>query len=474
MACVLIVDDDDLLREALCGLAAHLGHDAVSAATRREAADKVVACHPDLVMLDVILPDGSGLDLLPELKALPDPPEVLIITGKSDEQGAEKAINSGAWDYVSKPAEQEEYLLHMRRALEYRQERKRGESPERLEAFRRGAISGDSPPLLEALKLASRAAAGSMGVLLTGETGTGKELFARAIHDSSLRRDKPFVVVDCAAIPENLVESMLFGHEKGAFTGADSRRDGLIRQAHGGTLFLDEVGELPLTLQKAFLRVLQEHRFRPVGAAREVESDFRLIAATNRQLEAELQAGRFREDLLYRLASFAIRLPPLRERLDDLPALVEDIVTTIQRRDNLPQIRVSPEFLEALARYDWPGNVRELFNVVELALAANPGVDVLRSAHLPTHIRVKAAQSRVPENPQDEIEAMARRTGEAQELPEWAEFKEQTLSRAERAYLERLLGLTGGDMERAQAVSGLSRSRLYTLLRKHGLRPGGE
>jgi two-component system NtrC family response regulator len=471
MACVLIVDDDPFLRDALAGVAGQLGHTPVTAATIREASAKAATHHPDLVLLDVIMPDGSGLDFLPELKALSDPPEVLIVTANSNEDSAETAIVNGAWDYLCKPASTDEYRQQIQRALRYRRERREQKASAGLGAFRRDDIVGEHPELLEALNLAVRAASGAMAVMITGETGTGKELFARAIHDNSSRRSEPFVVVDCAAIPENLVESMLFGHERGAFTGADRRREGLIRKAHGGTLFLDEVGELPLSLQKAFLRVLQEHRFRPVGAAREVASDFRIIAATNRDLEARARQGRFREDLLYRLASFTIHLPPLRKRLPDLPLLVDRILRTVVRRDNLPAAHVSACFLKALYSHDWPGNVRELFNTLELALTAHPGVGELQPAHLPTHIRVKAAQAKVHGEAQRDLEAVSRQMLKSDALPAWPTFKHQALAAAERTYLVRLLGSVGGDVDRAVSLSELSRSRLYTLLRKHGLRP---
>jgi two-component system NtrC family response regulator len=217
------------------------------------------------------------------------------------------------------------------------------------------------------------------------------------------------------------------------------------------------------------LRVLQEHRFRPVGAAREVESDFRIIAATNRDLEAGARRGRFREDLLYRLASFTIRLPALRKRLSDIPVLVDRILRTVVRRDNLPSAHVSASFLEALYSHDWPGNVRELFNALELALTAHPGVGELQPAHLPTHIRVKAAQAKVHGEAQRELEAVGKAFKNGA-LPAWPMFKQQALAAAERAYLVRLLATVGGDMDRAVHLSELSKSRLYTLLRKHGLR----
>ena len=272
-----------------------------------------------MILLDVGLPDGNGLDAIARIQKAESRPQIIIITASGDQNGAELAIRNGAWDYIQKPASVHDMALSIIRAIQYREERKgkrQGAGAPRL--LKLDGIVGNCPKMKERFELVAQAADTETNVLITGETGTGKELFASAIHNNSLRAKKPFVVVDCSALPETLVESILFGHDKGAFTGAQKAREGLIKQADGGTLFLDEVGELPFPVQKAFLRVLQERRFRPVGTGAEISSDFRLIAATNRDLQKLVLEGVFRDDFLFRLRSFIIELPPLREREEDI------------------------------------------------------------------------------------------------------------------------------------------------------------
>jgi two-component system NtrC family response regulator len=266
-----------------------------------------------VIFLDVRLPDGNGLENLTTFREQPSTPEVIIMTGVGDPDGAELAVKGGAWDYIQKPFSKQEIVLLLHRALDYREK-----SAQKIPVIlKREHIIGSSSRLQAHLDLLAQAANTDTNVLISGESGTGKELFARAIHQNSVRAGKKFVVVDCTALPENLVESVLFGHKKGAFTGADRTENGLFKYADGGTLFLDEVGELPLSIQKKFLRVLQEHRFRLVGSQQEISSDFRVVAATNRDLEQMVETGDFRQDLLYRLRAFTIELSPLRERFSD-------------------------------------------------------------------------------------------------------------------------------------------------------------
>jgi two-component system, NtrC family, response regulator len=312
MARILIVDDDEMTCETLLSLIRSQGHQVDGASRLKQGYRQLMKNSYDLVFLDVNLPDGNGIEAVTAFRNTPSFPEVVIITGEGDPDGAELALKSGSWDYVCKPFSLEEIRLPLVRALQYRKEKSSGKAPL---ALRRTGIIGSSPETNTCLDLVAKAAHTNNNVLITGETGTGKELFARAIHENSSRSNRPFVVIDCAALPESLVESTLFGHEKGAFTGADRSREGLIKEADGGTLLLDEIGELPLAQQGAFLRVLQERRFRPVGSRADVFSDFRLIAATNRSIGRMVQAGTFREDLLFRLRSTSIDLPPLRNRL---------------------------------------------------------------------------------------------------------------------------------------------------------------
>ena len=309
MANILIIDDDKLICNWIADVVARLGHQSVSAHLLRDGLSKVRSKPFDIVFLDVYMPDGSGFESMPQIKAAGSSPEIIMITGRGDPDEAEQAIQSGAWDYIEKPATFETLKLPILRALEYRAERKSGMPPTVLV---RTGIIGDAPKIASSLELLAEAAGSNVNVLVTGETGTGKELFAKAIHYNSARAKRNFVVVDCTALPETLVESVLFGHERGAFTGADRSQEGLIKQADGGTLFLDETGELPLSVQKTFLRVLQERRLRPLGSRQEYESNFRLIAATNRDLDRMVEEGTFRKDLLFRLRAFQLELPPLR------------------------------------------------------------------------------------------------------------------------------------------------------------------
>jgi len=358
------------------------------------------------------------------------------------------------------------------KALEQRLKRENTVLKQQLRRrFSVGKVIGSSPKMANILRLAQRVAETTVNVLITGETGTGKELFARAIHQNSDRKDCPFVVVDCAALPEHLVESMLFGHEKGAFTTADKRHVGLIRQAHGGVLFLDEVGELPLEVQKAFLRVLQERRFRPVGGTREEESDFRVVAATNRDLDEMVAAWRFRQDLLFRLRTITIDLPPLRERTGDIEALARHFLETLTRETDGGPKRTSPEFWGALLEYTWPGNVRELGNALESALAAAGNDPVLLPRHLPINIRAMLARMSVNGGPcQADLEPMEERIVFSHDnFPTIKDFRTDALARVEHRYLAELLRVSEGKIQRACALSGLSRARLYALMKQYSI-----
>lgn len=462
MSRVLIIDDDRMMNEALSSVVERMGHEVRNAFTLREGLDKALAEPFDVIFLDVRMPDGSGLAILPRLRETESSPEVIIITGYGDPDGAELAIRNGAWDYIQKPASMQTMTLPLIRALQYRQEKNHARPPVLL---KREGIIGESPKMKATLERLAQIAAAGANVLITGETGTGKELFAKAIHENSPRAGKKFIVVDCTALPETLVESLLFGHEKGAFTGAVSAREGLIKQADGGTLFLDEVGELPLAIQKSFLRVLEEHQFRPLGAKKEITSDFRLIAATNRNLDHMVEQGEFRKDLLFRLRSLILDLPPLRERLGDIRELTVYHVNKLCERYGTETKGFSPEFFTVLAQYDWPGNVRELVHTLEQALAVAAYEPTLFPTHLPTHIRIRAAQASVGESANHEkpkshslLEA-----ADVQNFPIFKDFRKFH----ERRYLERLLIITNNSMKESCRLSGLSRTRLYELLKEH-------
>jgi two-component system NtrC family response regulator len=473
MGTIAIIDDDAVFRVLLDEHCRHLGHETATASCIQEGKDLLTDQAVDLVFLDVSLPDGNGLELLPFIQGLACSPEVIIITGMGDANGAELAIKNGAWDYLQKPLVRQEILLHIRRALDYH-EKKQQRTPQI--SLKRDEIVGKSKAICTCLDQVAHCAATESGVLITGETGTGKELFARAIHANSGRAKGPFVVVDCASLPENLVESILFGHVKGAFTGANSDRKGLVEQADGGTLFLDEAGELPLETQKSFLRVLQERVFRPVGKDREQKSNFRLVAATNRDLKVMVDEGSFRSDLYFRLNTFNIHLPPLREREKDIENLVMSFVFTLCRRNRLPIKGVVPETLEVLSAYPWPGNVRELENTLEKAILADPNDPVLYPIHLPPEIRLYRIRFLVDKKSnQDtsELEALEQSAPPALAFPDtllpFREYRRCLIEDIEKHYLQRLLLETGGDIPQACTISGLSRSRLYDLLKAHGL-----
>jgi two-component system NtrC family response regulator len=467
MAYILVIDDDQLICDTIANIVRHLGHTTACAYTLRDGFKEVDARDVDVVFLDVQLPDGNGLDILPHVrKASSFPPEIIIITGYGDPDGAELAIKNGAWDYLEKPSSSQKIGLTLTRALQYRQQKKAIQQAEPIK--REDIVGSNSPRMKDCLDLVAQAAKSDANVLVTGETGTGKELFALAIHNNSRRARNNFVVVDCAALPKNLVESVLFGHEKGAFTSADKAQEGLISQADGGTLFLDEVGELSPSLQKSFLRVLQERRFRPVGGKEEIKSDFRLIAASNRDLDDLARRQQFREDLLFRLRTFTIELPPLRERLEDIEELARYYVARFAAEHGQQPKDFSPEFMGVLAQYPWPGNVRELIHALERTFAAAQGEPILYPKHLPPHIRTQLARTSIRKK--RATAAPAQRQGDAS--PSFAtlqKVREAALADVEQQYLKDLIEHTNGDIQQACRTSGLSRSRLYSLLKKYSI-----
>lgn len=464
MARILVVDDDKdmcrmLVRELT--LKAHEVHTAHDVAGGRAMAGKM---DYDVVFLDVRMPDGCGLELLPLFQCNQDGPECIVITAYTDPKSTETAMNSDVWDYLRKPFSIHEMRLTLDRALKYRAEKTKRPSV----SIDRGKIVGDSPTMARCLDLLARAAGGDVTVLITGETGTGKELFARAIHGNGPRKANPMVVVDCTVLPEQLMESVLFGHVKGAFTGADSGKNGLISQADGGTLFLDEVGELPLGLQKKLLRVLQEQVYRPIGSQFELKSDFRLIAATNRNMEAMVSCGEFREDLYYRLKSFIIGLPPLRERREDIVTLAIHHLDSLCRRYEIPQKSISDELAEALTTYSWPGNVRELLNTLDRILAVARHEPTLYPFHLPPNIRIALADFRNSE-PSLTLDTEKDPRANVDVSRPLRDVRDDAVKKLETEYLKRLLEQTGGDMKEACVRSGLARSQFYSLIKKHGI-----
>ncbi len=441
---ILVVDDEQSIVETLTVLLRREGFQVISAASGQEAIDKLDE-NPDVVLTDIRMPRVSGIDVLAATRdRRPDTP-VVLMTAQASLQSAIQAVNEGAFYYVQKPFTNEELLAILRKAFDFGRVRSENRHLKREIKRRDRSVSakpvGRSQNFLAALRVAETVAPTDSTVLVQGESGTGKEVLARYIHELSQRCDNSFLSVNCGAIPESLLESELFGHVKGSFTGAIGNKDGLFVAAEGGTLFLDEVGEMVPATQVRLLRVLQEHEVIPVGATEPIKVNVRIIAATNRDLEAELRRGTFRTDLFYRLNVIGISLPPLRDRRDDIPLLAEYFLQRFARLRNAEQKRLSEETMEALLQYDWPGNVRELENALERAVAMVPG-DVIELDALPRRIiepdPAPLVSDQLPPNPPLEV--------------------------VERAYIEWVLKAEGGNKTRAAEVLGIDPSTLYRKL----------
>ena len=450
---LLIVEDEPALRLALRGLFGRAGYSVEQAGTGKAALEAIDGGRYDLVLTDLALGRGpDGLDVLRASRERQPETPVVLMTAMGDERTAVEAMKLGATDYLPKPFDNDEIRLVVERALSHsRLRREHRMLLERLEReYGFGSLVGAGPAMQRVFETIRRAADTDLTVLIRGESGTGKELVAQALHQRSPRASRPFVAVNCAAISRELVESELFGHERGAFTGATQRRVGRFESAHGGTLFLDEVGDMPPETQAKVLRVLQERRFERVGGTETVEVDVRVVAATHRDLETEVDGGGFREDLYYRLRVMELALPPLRERPEDIPALTGRFLGQLAERLGREPAQISDGALAALARHAWPGNVRELRNVVEQAAvmatgAIGPDDLNLRDRHAPT----RAAP--VP--------------GET-----FTESRQRAVEHWERAYLREALRQHDGNISRAAEAVGMARQSLQQRLSKLGLR----
>ena len=464
MAEILIIDDDEQVCKTFLQIFSRMGHTICYHRTLKDGLAKIFSDNVDVVFLDVNLPDGNGLEAIEIIRTKFAAPEIIIITGDANVEGAELAMRSKAWDYISKNEPFQKIKFALERALEYRRQKQSNQAGRKID---RDTIVGESRQISICLEQVSKAAANDLSILITGETGTGKDLFSRAIHNNSKRAHAGFVVVDCAALPENLVESALFGHVKGAFTGADSDKTGLMVMADKGTLFLDEVGELPLTIQKKFLRALQEKKVRPVGGKNETESDFRLICATHRNLRSMVKENTFREDLFFRIYSMHIYLPPLKERENDIKLLIENHLSRKGELLKKKSCTVSKEFLDEVQMYEWPGNVRELINTIDLVCSEAGAGNTLFPHHLPGHIRAFNIRNKFNAS-------NGRAIAPAVFLP--CEKKARTalkfkdyIEKMKVDYLQELLSTAKGNVPEACKQSSLSRSQLYRLMQQYKL-----
>ena len=443
---ILVVDDEAAQLELLGGFLKKQGFETVLAESGKKAFERYRDEHFDLVLTDQKMADVSGLDLLKALKAINPEAAVILMTAYGTIETAVSAVKLGAADYLTKPLNLDEMLYRIQQVKE--RSRLLSENRELREAmqthYRIEGIVGDSGRMMEVLSLVRRVAPSEATVLIRGESGTGKELIAKAIHYASPRASGPLVKVNCAALPETLLESELFGHEKGAFTGAVGRRKGRFETADGGTLFLDEIGDLPLPLQAKLLRVLQEKEFERVGSSAPLRVDARILAATHRDLEALAKAGRFRDDLYYRLNVVTIVLPPLRERRQDLPSLIDHFLKLFAEKDRKKIRGFTPEARDALLRYDYPGNVRELENIVERAVVLTRD-EVIGRADLPLLVQENGAEE-----------------SERKSLP-------ATVEGIERRMIADALSQAEGVQTRAAELLGISERALRYKLKKYGL-----
>ena len=447
---ILVVEDDTAMRQSCAKVFSLEGYEVTEASSAAEALEQIKERgNIDIILTDLKMPGMDGLALLKEIKALDSKIEVVLMTGYGSIKNAVEAMKHGAADYITKPFDSDELLITVGKIVKLSglEKEVRRLRCELLEKYRFENIVGSSDEMRLVYEKVEAARKTDSMVLICGESGTGKELVAKAIHYNGLRASKPFIPVNCAAMPKELIESELFGHKKGAFTGASSDFSGLFRAADGGTLFLDEIVEMPYRSQAKLLRALQEKRIRPIGGAGEVPVDVRVIASTNQNVEKSIQNNKFREDLYYRLSVIRINLPPLRSRLDDIPLLVSHFIAKFNRDFGRTVKRISKETLETLAGYQWPGNVRELESAIENAFAfANS--DVIGKSDLPTYITECIAANKY--KPTEEGVS--------------------TMFEAEKKLLVQSLKAANGNKTQAARLLGISRPRLYKMMQRHGIR----
>jgi two-component system nitrogen regulation response regulator NtrX len=447
---ILVIDDESAIRDSLKMTLEYDGYEFIGASTGQEGLALAERESPDLVLLDVKMPGMDGLEVLSRLRALNDALPVIVVSGHGTISTAVEATKKGAFDFIEKPFASERVLVSLRNALDQRRLRDENRTLKKAVEMRHQMI-GESTGLKQVMAAIGRAAPTTATVLIYGESGVGKELVARTIHRNSVRNRERFVQVNCAAIPEELIESELFGHEKGSFTGATEKQLGKFEQADRGTIFLDEIGDMSAKTQAKVLRVLQEGEVERLGSARTIKVDVRVIAATNKNLEEAIEKGTFREDLYFRLAVIPIFVPPLRERPEDIPLLVKYYLDAFSRENNLRPKRMTPSALDALQRYRWRGNIRELRNTIERLIIMTTG-DTIDLADLPENLRSSGAAT--------VTRAIDSEAGKAGTL---REFKDVS----ERAYLVAKLRENGWNISKTAEVIDTPRSNLYKKLEQY-------
>jgi len=449
---VLIVDDEAEIRDSLESILREENYFVTTAATATEALELLRDAVYDVVLLDIWLPDRDGLEALAEIRELEsaNAPEVIIISGHGTIEAAVRATKLGAYDFLEKPLSLDRTLIVLKNAMRARQMRE--DNQEFSRQLTKGTVTGNSVPM-KALRQQIKLMAPTNGrVLIYGESGAGKELVGRAMHAESLRKDRPFVELNCAAIPEDYIESELFGYRHGAIPGGPPEKRGTFERADGGTLFLDEVGDMSLKTQAKVLRALDEQRFLPVGASHPVHVDVRVIAATNKDLEEEIARGNFREDLFYRLNVIPFYVPPLRERKEDIPLLVKEFLQQFGAEYGRPHAEMTEDALAALKQYHWPGNVRELRNLVERVLILNPKTQRIERRHLPALVYREPGRD-------------AKANGRSEEFTSLLQAREAY----ERDYILKKLDEFHGNVSRAAEGLGLERSHLYRKMKALGV-----
>jgi len=457
---ILVVDDEEVVLESCERALSGQGFKVAKARNVDDALEQMKHKNFDVVVVDLVMPKKGGMELLKIIKESYPSVQVIMITGYSSINTAVESIKLGAFDYLAKPFTPSELVMTVQKALE---EKGRDISPYLTEREVGGQmifenIIGNSPKMIEVFKLVSKVAATDTTVLIIGESGTGKELVARAIHNNSSRKDSNFVVVDCLSLTSTLLESELFGHIKGSFTGATSTKAGFFEVANKGTLFLDEIGDLNFDLQGKLLRVIQERKYIPVGGTEVKETDIRLIAATNKNLKKMVETGAFREDLFYRLYVVPIFMPPLRERKEDIPHLIGHFLKKFSERYKRPALKVSEKSMRCLLNYDWPGNIRELENTMERAVVSAETAEIAPQ-DLPESVQKQMADpfGQMPEN----IESLKRIK---------KQLKEKAVEDVEKEFVVNALGTNDWNVSRAAAAVGMQRTNFYRLIRKYNIR----